>query len=186
MNIDTIYQNLKSKSEAALVHLKGEYAKLQTGRANSALVEELIVDSFGAKVPLKAMASISIPEPQQIAIQPFNRDQLVNIEKAITDSTLGLNPQNDGALIRLNLPPLTEERRKELTKLVHKFAEDTKISIRNARHEAISEVKKMEKEKLISEDECRAGEKNIQSSVDEYNKKTEELAQAKEKEVLTV
>lgn len=185
MTAQTISE-LIQKCEASLSHLQTEYAKLQTGRASTSLVENLMVDSYGSKTPLKGVANISIPEPTQIAIQPWDRDSLTSIEKAIVEADLGLNPQNDGATIRLNIPPLTEERRKELVKLVHKYAEDSKISIRNARHDAINNLKKMEKEKEISEDELRAKEKEVQDKVDEFNKKLEEAAKHKEEDVMTV
>ena len=137
-------------------------------------------------MPLKGIASISIPESNQIAIQPWNRDQLPNIEKAIVNANLGLNPQNDGTIIRLILPPLTEDRRKELVKLVHQYAEDARISIRNARHEALGKLKDMEKGKEIGEDELAIREKELQNTVDEFNKKVEEDAKKKEEDVMTV
>ncbi|MBU1017561.1 ribosome recycling factor [Patescibacteria group bacterium] len=177
-----ILNELDQKCQDAMDHLHQDYAKIQTGRANTALVESIMVDSYGAKVPLRGVATISIPEPKQIAIQPFNRDQLQSIEKALLEADLGLTPQNDGSFIRLNLPPLTEERRKELVKLVHKYAEDSRISIRNARHEALGQLKGME----ISEDELKGKEKNVQDKVDEFNKKVEEAAKKKEEDVMTV
>jgi ribosome recycling factor len=177
---------MTTKCQAALDHLHQEYAKIQTGRANAALVEDVMVESYGAKMPLKAMASISTPEAKQIAIQPWNRDQLQNIEKSIIEANLGLTPQNDGTVIRLNLPPLTEDRRKELAKLVNKYAEDARISIRNARHEAINMLKDLEKDKEISEDTLRSKEKEIQEKVDDFNQKVEDAAKKKEEDVMTV
>ncbi len=177
---------LNQKCQDAVGHLHDEYAKIQTGRANVSLVENVMVESYGSKMPLKGVASISIPEPKQIAIQPFNRDQLQNVEKAIMDADLGLTPQNDGTFIRLNLPPLTEDRRKELVKMAHQLAEDARISIRNARHDAINYLKDKEKEKEISEDELKGKEKDIQEKVDDFNKKVEEAAKRKEEDVMTV
>lgn len=179
-------EDLIQKFQAALDHLSQEYAKIQTGRANAALVENVMVDSYGAKMPLKSLANISIPESKQIAIQPWDRSQLSNIEKAIIEANLGLAPQNDGILIRLNLPPLTEERRKELVKLAHKYAEEARITIRNARHETLNNYKAMEKAGKISQDELRVKEKQIQEKVDEFNKKIEEMAKKKEGDVMTV
>lgn len=181
-----IMQEFEQKCNASVEHLAQEYGKIQTGRANAALVENLMVDSFGSKMPLKGMASISVPESKQIAIQPWNRDQIPEIEKAILEANLGVNPQNDGSTIRLILPPLTEERRKELVKLVHQTAEDARISIRNARHEALNHLKDKEKGKEISEDELRGKEKIVQEKVDEFNKKIEEAAKKKEEDVMTV
>lgn len=184
--VNEILQELTEGCAAAVDHLHQEYAKLQTGRASAALVENITVESYGSETPLKGVASVSIPEPQQIAIQPWNRDLLPNIEKAITNANLGLNPQNDGVMIRLNIPPLTEERRKELVKLVHQYAEDSRISIRNARHEAINHLKTLEKDKEISEDDLHGKEKQVQDKVDEFNSKIEEATQHKEKDVMTV
>jgi len=183
---DQVINEAKTKMDDAVKYLRMEYSKLQTGRANAALVENIMVESFGTTMPLKGVASISIPESNQIAIQPWNRDQLPNIEKAISDAKLGLNPQNNGTIIRLILPPLTEDRRKELVKLVHKYAEDARISIRNARHEALSRLKSMEKEKEIGEDELAGREKELQNIVDGFNKKVEEDAKKKEEDVMTV
>ena len=177
---------LITKCEAALEHLHNEYAKIQTGRANTALIESVMVDSYGTKTPIKGVASLSIPEPTQIAIQPWDKSQIPAIEKAILEANLGFNPQNDGTFIRLNIPPLTEERRKDLVKLVHKHAEDARISVRNVRHNVINEYKTMEKNKEIGEDELRSKEKDIQEKVDEYNKKIEESAKHKEQDVMTV
>lgn len=177
---------LSTKCTAAIDHLHNEYAKIQTGRASAALVENILVDSYGTKTPLKGIATITIPEAKQIAIQPWSRDQLTNIEKALLEANIGLVPQNDGVIIRLNLPPMTEERRKELVKSVGVYAEEARISIRNARHEAMDRLKELEKEKEISEDELRLKEKDVQTKVDEFNHKVEEGAKKKEKDVMTV
>jgi ribosome recycling factor len=181
-----ILEEAKKKMQDALEYLHEEYGKLQTGRANAALVEGLEVEVFGSTMPLKGIASISIPESNQIAIQPWNRDHLPNIEKAIREGDLGLNPSNDGIMIRLILPPLTEERRKELVKLVHKYEEGARVSVRNARHEAMKKLEEMEKEGQVSEDEIRGKEKTLQSSVDEFNSQIEEGAKQKEADIMTV
>ncbi len=183
---DQIINDAKSKMQDAFDYLHEEFGKLQTGRANAALVENVLVESFGTTMPLKGIASISIPESNQIAIQPWNRDQLPNVEKAITNANLGLNPTNDGIMIRLILPPLTEERRVELVKLVNKYAEDAKISVRNARHEGKSQLETLEKNKEISEDEFSGFEKKLQNVVDDFNKKVDETAKTKETDVMTV
>lgn len=177
---------LITKCDQALDHLHLEYAKIQTGRASTALVENILVDSYGSKTPLKGIATITIPEPKQISIQPWSRDQLTNIEKALLEANIGLVPQNDGVVIRLNLPPMTEERRKELVKSVGIYAEDARISIRNARHEAMDRLRNLEKEKEISEDELRLKEKEVQEKVDEFNSKVEERSKKKEVDVMTV
>ncbi len=179
---DQILNEAKQKMENALSYLHEEYGKFQTGRANAALVESLVVECFGSTMPLKGMASISIPESNQIAIQPWNRDHLANIEKAISEADLGLNPSNDGSMIRIILPPLTEERRKEMVKLSHKYAEESRVSVRNARHEAQHKLKQED----MSEDELKGWEKKLQNLVDQYNKNIEEDSKAKEKDILTV
>ena len=179
---DHILNEAKTLMQKALDHLQDEYSTLQTGRASAALVDSLQVESFGAVMPLKALASISIPESNQIAIQPWNRDQLSSIEKAIRESNLGLNPTNDGIMIRIVLPPLTEERRRDLVKLVHKYAEEARISVRNARHEGMKDLKAVE----MSEDELKGKEKKLQTIVDEFNEKIEETAKHKEKDILTI
>jgi len=181
-----VINEAKSKMQNAVKFLHEEYGKLQTGRASAALVDGLTIDVFGSSMPIRGLASISIPESNQIAIQPWNRDHLVNIEKAIRESNLGLNPGNDGQVIRLIIPPLTEERRRDLVKLVHKYAEDARVSIRNARHEALKRMEAMEKAKEISEDELKGREKALQKEVDDFNAQIEEAAKHKEKDIMTV
>ena len=176
----------KAKMDKAFTYLHDEYAKLQTGRANAALVDGIMVESYGTQMPLRGVASVSIPESNQIVIQPWNRDQLVDIEKAIKSANIGLNPQNDGIVIRLILPPLTEERRRDIVKTVHKLAEEARISIRNARHEALSSLKSLEREKQISEDEMVGKESDLQKVVDDFNKRVEDAAKKKETDVMTV
>jgi len=176
----------KEKMENAIKYLHDEYGKLQTGRASAALVDGIHVDVFGSSMPLKGLANISIPESNQIAIQPWNRDHLPNIEKAITEANLGLSPTNDGIVIRLLIPPLTEERRKELVKLVYRYAEDARVSIRNARHEALKKFSGMEKEKIISEDELKGKERELQLIVDEFNKRIEDDSKNKDKDIITI
>ena len=183
---DKIFQELNQKCEAAIDHLHSEYGKIQTGRASAALVENIMVDSYGSKMPLKGVATISIPEPKQIAIQPFSRDQVVSVEKAIVEADIGMMPQSDGVVIRLNLPLLTEERRKDLAKAVHRYAEESRISIRNARHDALGSLKNLEKEKEISEDELKGHEKKVQEKVDNYNGTVEESSKKKDLDVMTV
>lgn len=172
--------------QKTLTHLKEEYARLQTGRATPALVENVKVEVYGAMQPLKGLASISVPDPKTLQIQPWDRGSLGAIEKAIQLANLGLNPVNDGRVIRLPMPPLTEERRRELTKVVHQMAEQAKISIRTARGGVHSTFKTMEEGKEISEDERRLSEKHLQEKVDAANKEVEELAKKKEAEVMTI
>lgn len=181
-----IITSMSQKLQGALEHLKDEFSKLQTGRASAGMVDGLMVDSYGTKMQLKAVASITIPEAKQIAIQPWDRGQITAIEKAIRESNLGLNPQNDGVVIRLMLPPLTEERRKDLVKVMHRLAEEAKISARNARHESLNELKAKEKNKEIGEDVLKINEKEVQAKIDDFNKKVDEAAKAKEADIMTV
>lgn len=169
-----------------LSHFKAELSKLQTGRATPALVEDLLIEVYGVSQPIKAAASISIPEATSIMISPWDKNNLNAIAKAIQNSALGLNPVNDGICIRLNLPPLTEERRKELAKVVQKIAEEAKIAVRNVRHELMKEVEQQEKDKLISEDELAGEEKKIQTAVDKANAEVEEIADKKAKDIMTI
>ncbi len=177
-----ILNEARSKMENALSYLHEEYGKFQTGRANAALVDGLVIDVFGASMPIKGVANISIPEANQIAIQPYNRDHLSNIEKAVNEANLGLNPTNDGAAIRLILPPLTEERRRDLVKLVHKYAEDARVSVRNSRHDALRKLKDLG----LSDDELAGFESKVQKMVDDFNQKIETDSKHKDNDIMTI
>jgi ribosome recycling factor len=183
---EAILKTLSDGAKAVVDHLHQEFAKVQTGRANPAMVEHLMVDSYGTKMPLKSLANISIPDAKTISIQPWDRGQIASVEKAIRESNLGLNPMNNGLAIHLNLPPLTEERRRDQVKVVGKIAEEAKVSLRTARHEALDQLKKLEKDKEIGEDLFRAKEKEIQAKVDEASAQIEEAAKKKEKDIMTV
>lgn len=176
----------KDDFEKAIEHLKAEYSKLQVGRANPALIEDIMVDSYGSKQPVKSMASISIADPRTIVVQPWNRDSLSNIEAAILSSGLNLTPMNDGTLIRINIPQLTEERRNDLKKMVSKLAEDARISIRNARQEAHEAFRTLKNKGDIGEDEFHRGNKMLKTAVDEANNEVEELSEAKEQDIMTI
>lgn len=181
------YLNTAKKDFAAAVdHLHDEYARLQIGRASSALIEDVKVDAYGTEQPIKAIASISIPDPRTIQIQPWDKGTLNQIDTAIQKSGLNLNPVNDGVVVRINIPPLTEDRRAELTKLVHKFAEDARISVRNYRQTAHDAFKKLHTDKEISEDDFHHANKLLQDEVDKVNKEIEEVAKSKEKDIMTV
>ncbi len=172
--------------EKAVDHFAGEAAKLRTGRANPALVEGLMVDYYGTRTPLKQMASITVPEARQIAISPWDKGSLALIESAIRESDLGLNPVNDGQLLRITLPALTEERRRDLVKALNSRAEEGRIAIRTIREEIWKEIQEMEKEGMIGEDDKFSGKDELQKIVDEYNAKIESLREKKEEEILTV
>ena len=172
--------------EKAIEHFKNELNQLRTGRASSALVENLLVDYYGGKSPLKQIAGISIPEPRSILISPWSKDSLISIEKSVRESQLNLNPINDGQAIRINIPPLNEERRKELTKLLNQKAEEARVIIRKQRENLWDEIQEMEKQGKIGEDDKFTGKDRLQKVVDEYNEKIEEIRKKKEEEIMTV
>ncbi len=176
----------KDAFEAALTHFGEEAAKLRTGRANPGLIENLMVDYYGTKSPIKQIASISVPEARQILVQPWDKGSLVFIETAIRESDLGLTPGNDGQVIRIVLPMLTEERRKELVKTLGARAEDSRIAVRTIREEIWKEIQKLEQEGQISEDDRFSGKDELQKVVDDYNQKLEAIRKKKEEEILTV
>ncbi len=176
----------RSEFEKAMARLNEEYAKLQVGRANPALVEGMLVESYGGSQPMKSVASISCPDPKTLQIQPWDKSIMADIEKAIRESDLGLNPVNNGHAVLLNIPPLTEERRKELVKVVKQLAEDAKVSIRNSRQTAHTRFKELESGGEITEDDKYSSEKKLQEVVDEYNKKVDDADKAKESAVMTV
>ena len=184
--LEQIIQKAKPEMEQAITRLKEEIAKLRTGRANPAMVENLTVDYYGAKSPLKQVASITIPEPRLIVIQPWSNDNLVDIEKAINEADLGLNPTNDGQVLRIAIPPLNEERRKELVKTLGKYAEASRVVVRQAREAAWDEIQEQVKSGKLGEDEKFRGKEKLQALVDEYNGKIDEIREKKEKEIMEV
>lgn len=167
-------------------HLKTEYSHLQIGRASAALVEGVMVEAYGSNQPLKALAHISVPDAKTIQIQPWDKSTFAAIERGIMMANLGLTPNNDGIVIRINIPPLTEERRRDLTKVVHKLAEDARISVRHARQTMMDKIKGQEKSKEISEDIAKGLEKKLQERVDAVNQDVEMLAKGKEADVMKV
>ncbi len=174
------------KMKKALEALKHDLTTIRTGRASPALVEQLPVEAYETVSPLIQLATISAPEPRLLTIRPFDVSVMSNIEKAIMKSDLGLTPSNDGKLIRLPIPPLTEERRRELVKRVHKRVEEAHIAIRNIRHHALDDLKEWEKEKLISEDEHFRGRDQLQELTDKYVALADETGKGKEKEVMEI
>lgn len=181
-----ILNSAKDHFTKSIAHLKSEYSALQAGRASPSMVENILVDSYWQKMQLKSTASISTPEPQQILISPWDKWLIVAIEKAIRESDLWLNPMNDWASIRINIPQLTEERRKDLVKVVHSKLEESKIWIRQSRHDAKEKLEKLEKDKQISEDELKRSEHKLQEMVDDANKEADEVSKRKEEEVMKV
>lgn len=180
-----ITEDAESHMKKAIQHLEAELVKIRAGRANPQMLEGIVVDYYGAPTPLNQVANVSVADARTLVIQPWEKNMLQPIERAIIASNIGLNPQNDGALIRLFLPPLTEERRKELVKKVNGEGEHSKVAIRNIRRDAIEEVKKLQKDGL-SEDAAKDAEKDIQQITDKYIALVEKHLQAKEKEIMTV
>tara|TARA_B100000029_G_scaffold475619_1_gene519028 strand:- start:30 stop:584 length:555 start_codon:yes stop_codon:yes gene_type:complete len=182
--INEIFSDTKLKMDRSVDFCNTEIAKIRTGRATSSMLDMIKVDYYGTLSPISNIAHVSIPEPQTIVIQPFDPNSLETIENAITSSDIGLNPNNDGNVIRLSVPPLTEERRKEYIKVVHKLAEDGRIAIRNIRRDANDTLKKLEKDHELSEDNLKRALDNIQETTDEYIKKINAIQEFKEKEIL--
>ena len=180
-----IYSDIKNRMIKTIEHYNHEVAIIRTGRASSDILDAVKVDYYGTLSPLKNIAHVSVPEAQSILIQPFDPTSLEAIEKAIVGSELGLSPNNDGNLIRLNIPVLTEERRKELVKVVHKTIEEGRIAIRNLRREANEQLKDLEKDHSISEDNLKRALDNIQELTDDYIKKLNDIQDSKEKEILS-
>jgi len=176
----------REKMDQVLEHLRRDLAGVRTGRASLALLDSIQVSYYGSPTPLKQVAALAVPDSRLITIQPWEVSLIPEIEKAITTSNLGLNPTNDGKLIRLTIPSLTEERRKELVKQVKKMGEDTKVRIRNVRRDTNEEIKKFLKDSKISEDDQRKGQDEIQKTTDQYITKIDEMIKKKEAEVLEV
>jgi ribosome recycling factor len=172
--------------EAAIEDVRRKLATVRTGRAAVSLLDSVMVEYYGTPTPLNQMASVHVPEPQMLTVQPWDQTQLGAIEKAIRAADLGLNPSNDGKLVRIPIPPLTEERRKQLAKQVHEIAEDHRTAVRNIRRDANDRLKKMLKDKTISEDAERDGLDEVQKMTNTYIGKIDELAKTKEQEILSV
>ncbi|MGA1862409.1 ribosome recycling factor [Deferribacter thermophilus] len=184
--LNEIFEEVKKKMEKSVEYYKEELKGVRTGRASAALFENIKVDYYGTPTPIPQVATIQVPDPRLITIQPWEPNMVPVIEKAIMNSGLGLNPSNDGKLIRVPIPPLTEERRKELVKLVNKMAEEARVAIRNERRYGNEKVKKLEKDKEISEDEAKRALDKIQEMTNEYIKKIDEITEKKEKEIMEI
>jgi ribosome recycling factor len=183
---DKIYTDAASKMEKTLVTLKTDLNKVRTGRASLALMDDIRIDYYGTSTLLNQMATLSVPEPRLITIQPWDPSTIGEIEKAILKSELGLTPMNDGKIIRINIPRLTEERRKELVKVVKKMGEWTKVALRNIRRDANEQLKGLEKNKKISQDQLHQWMDKVQTSTDKYIEKVDTVLSAKEKEILEI
>jgi ribosome recycling factor len=180
------YKEAEARMKSAVQALEIDLGGIRTGRASPALVERLQVEYYGSPTPLIQLASISVPESRSLVIRPFDATTLKAIERAILASDLGLTPNNDGKVIRLNLPPLTEERRRELVKLVHHRTEDSRVAMRNVRRDVIKDLREFEAEKLISEDELKEGEEELQTITDRFIEEVNSVSLRKEKEIMEV
>lgn len=185
MNKDD-YKVYAEKMTKSIDSLRHEFTTIRAGRANPGVLEKLTIEYFGAVTPVNQVASVSVPEPRALAIQPWDASALKLIEKAILASDIGITPQNDGKIIRLVFPPLTEERRKELVKTVHKYGEETKVAVRNIRRDAVEKFKDMKKKSEITEDDLKEAEKEVQNLVDKACKEIDGEVEKKEKELAEI
>jgi len=183
---EAIFTQLQKEMNESVGSLRKEVSKLRTGRASTALLEHIVVEYYGAHTPLNQLATLSAPEPRLLVIQPFDRSAMGEIEKAIMKSDLGLTPNNDGKIIRVPVPQLTEERRKDLVKHVKKIGEEFRVSVRNHRRLAIEHLKESERKKEITADDFKHGQDRVQKITDEFIGKIDDLIKAKEKEVMEV
>jgi ribosome recycling factor len=184
-DLELVTEETRESMEKSLQHLEHELSKIRAGKANPRMLEDVRVEYYGTPTPLNQVANINAPDAKSLTVQPFEKNMLRPVEKAIIDSNLGLNPTNDGQMVRINLPPLTEERRRQLVKRAKEEAEQAKIAIRGARKEGNEQIKKMVKEGL-SEDEGKEGEDHIQQLTNQYIKKVEETMATKEEEIMKV
>ena len=184
MSVD--FTEYSKKMDKTLVHLAEEFDAVRAGRANPKVLDRITVEYYGSETPLNGVATISSPDARTLVIQPWDTSLLKEIQKAILSSELGINPQNDGKVVRLIFPQLTEERRKELTKQVKKYAEDAKVAMRNVRRDGMDYVKKLKKDSQITEDDQKKAEKDLQDMLDKFTKKVDEALAAKEKELMAI
>lgn len=184
--VQAVLNDAEGKMQQAVQAARRELASIRTGRANPALLDRITVDYYGTPTPLNQMASVSVPEARLLVIQPWDKSVIKEIEKAILASELGLTPNSDGTVIRIQIPQLTEERRRDLARVARKEAEEKRIAVRNVRRDANEELKRLEKEGVISEDDCRRAQTDVQELTDQYVKEIDELLAAKEKEILEV
>lgn len=184
--LDELYRKTEEHMHKTLENLAHELSSIRTGKANPAILDVIRVNYYGQTVPVKQVANISVPDPRSLVIQPWDRSMIGEIEKAIQASDLGLNPQNDGGTIRLPIPTLTEERRRDLVKVCKRIGEEARVAVRNVRRDANEKIKRMEKEHELSEDDMRARQDAVQKLTDAFIKKVDEAVVAKEKEVLEI
>ena len=186
MDKDSVILDAEERMEKAVASLDKEFAKLRTGRASTSLVDGVKVDYYGTPTPINQLASVAVPDSRTITIQPWDKGGFAAVEKAILKSDLGLTPVNDGKIIRISIPPLTEERRKDLVKVSRKYTEDAKVAVRNVRRDANDHLKKLEKDKTISEDDLKKATEEVQKLTDKYVAEADKKCQGKEKEIMDI
>jgi ribosome recycling factor len=179
-------QKARQRMDGAIDALQREFASVRTGKASPALLDNVKVEAYGSLMPINQVGTVSAPEPRMLTIQPWDKSQIKAIERAILESGLGLNPQNDGTIIRLAIPPLTEERRREFVKMLHKLAEEARVAVRNVRRDANDEIKQSQKSEGLSEDDVRREQGEVQKLTDQYIAKIEDVLKHKEAEVMEV
>ena len=184
--MNELLKNTEEKMGKSIDALEREYKAVRAGRANAGVLDRVMVDYYGVPTPIQQMAAVSVPEARTLLIAPWDKSTLKDIEKAILTSEIGINPQNDGTSIRLNFPPLTEERRKEIVKDIRKKGEDAKVAVRNQRRDALDKLKSIKKSNAITEDDESNGEKKIQNLTDKFCKEIDEIAGNKEKEIMEI
>ena len=186
MTVDGSLRDAEHRMEQALAHLREDLSSIRTGRASSGVLARVTVEYYGTPLPLNQLASVNVPEPRLLVIQPFDKSSIAQIEKAIQQSDLGITPSNDGQVIRLAFPPLTEERRKDLVRQVHHRAEEGRVAVRNVRRHAKDDMEKLERDHSISEDELSRGEKELQKLTDHHVAEIDEIQRHKESELMEV
>ncbi len=184
--MENVFKKTREKMNKCLDALERDYKAVRAGRANPAVLDRVTVDYYGAATPINQVAAISVPEPRMLMIQPWDASILRDIEKAINTSDIGINPSNDGKVIRLVFPPLTEERRKELVKDISKRGEEAKVAVRNIRRDAMDDIKKLKKNNEITEDDLKDGEKELQDITNDFTKEIDKMEKAKETEILSI
>lgn len=184
--MESVYVKTKEKMEKCLNALERDFSSIRAGRANPAILDKVMVDYYGVPTPINQMAAVSVPEARLLVVQPWDASTLKDIEKAINTSDIGINPQNDGKVIRLTFPQLTEEHRKNLQKDISKRGEEAKVAIRNVRRDSMDDIKKLKKDNEITEDQQKDGEKKLQDITDDYIKQSEAITKKKEEEILSL
>lgn len=184
--MQTVINGTKDKMQRRVNHLEDEYSSIRAGRANPAVLDKVTVDYYGTPTPVNQVAAVSIAEARTLVVQPWDTSLLKDLERAIQMSDVGINPQNDGKVLRLNFPPLTEDRRKEIVKEIKEMAEESKVQVRNARREAIDKIKALKKSGDITEDDQKNGEKKVQDLTDKFTKEIDAISEKKQKEIMAI